>query len=232
MIALLFALLPLLDPAPPAPAFGNLPTDYVGLASEPGACSGPLSAKPVGVVGRFARDKLIAGWTDPPRVGGCDVEHSPKVVEVTLPSGRIGQLPGAPQKTEDVTDLVARRCVTRKALRPYASLALLSGPLEGFALDLHPGRSLVTARLIDTRKTPATVHLLGKIGARTLEVCDRTEMAEGHCPNPTHGDVRQVHLIDDHLVVTLGVGLADVCGQDDLVLKVFQLPAEVRRSLR
>ena len=231
MLGLLMLLLPLVAEPTAAPALHQIPAEYVGRATEPGACSGPLVDKGIGVSGRFA-DKLIVGWTEPPRIGGCDVVHVPVIKQVTLATGRMEPLAGAPQKTIAVADSVVSRCVTREALRPYHSLALLGGALEGLAVEITPGRSLVTARLIDARKSPATVHLLGKIGARTLEVCDRTEVAEGHCPNPTHGDIRQVTLVDDRLVITLGVGLADVCGQDDLVIKVFPLPAEVRRSLR
>jgi len=254
MLGLLLTLLSTLDVPTPAAAatlapptwISALPPAYLGNATTPGACTGPLPVDGWGVVARTSEPPtLIVRLTDDPRagrVGGCGTPWTTALHKLSAPPDlrliatltplTASSIAGA----EPVTDLTTHRCVTRKTLRPYASLTLLGGRLDGFAIELSPSRSIVTARLIDARKSsakaaPAVVHPLGKVGVRTLEWCDRTDVAEGHCPNPAHGEIRQAVLVGDQLVLTLALGFADICGQDDLIIRAFALPPAVVRSL-
>lgn len=250
VLGLLVMLLPWLELAEPPPvALAALPPGLVGRALEPGACARALTGDtPYGVIGRVPSrassertEALLVQASDASasgRVGGCPPDKESVRVHLAWPALRPIAAPPvsddaqAGDGLEPVPDRVSHRCVTRETLRPYASLALLDGPLAGFALELAPGRNSVSARLVDHRSPTVTTYGLGKIGARTLEWCDRTDVAEGHCPNPTHGAILHVALIDDHLVVTLALGRADLCGQDDLVFKALPLPVPIRRSLR
>ncbi len=261
MLGLLLTLLSTLDVpppeattslSPPAAVLAALPTDYIGNAAAPGACTGPLPAGGYGVVGlqQQARSAAQGRIAEPPtlfvrlaedpkagRVGGCGTPVPAVLHRVTAPpdlrlvAASEPVAPALPTTLEPLSDLTTHRCVTRETLRSYASLVLLGGPLAGFAIELSPSRSLVTARLLDARKSPAVVYPLGRVGVRTLEWCDRTDVAEGACPNPAHGEVRQAVLVGDQLVLTMALGFADVCGQDDLILRAFTLPPAVRRSL-
>jgi len=248
MLGLLLTLLSTLEvpatpsaSAPPA-LLSALPPAYVGNAGQPGACAGPLAPGGFGVVARIG-DQLMFRISDnldkpgsPGRVGGCGPAAPSQVHAFSLPDLRPDRSSAFAASTasvaESFADLVKVRCVTRKTLRLYASLVLLGGELEGFAIELSPSRSIVTARLFDARKTPAEVYPLGKIGVRTLEWCDRTDVADGHCPNPANGEVLQAVRVGDQLVLTLALGFGDICGQDDLILKSFPLPPTVRHSLR
>lgn len=243
MLGLLLTLLSTLEvPAaatPPPALLSALSAAYVGHANDPGACSGPLAAGGVGVVSRVGDALMIRVTEDPDkpaklgRLGGCGNAPAAAVRAFSLPDLRpiAANKAPAPDSATSIADLVATRCVSRKTLRSYASLVLLGGPLTGFAIELSPSRSIITARLFDARKTPAEVYPLGKVGVRTLEWCDVTDIADGHCPNPANGEVLQAVLVDDRLVLTFALGFGDICGQDDLVLASFPLPPAVRRSL-
>lgn len=235
MIALLALLLPLIVPDTNAPApaavLATLPREVAGRASDPGVCTTPRHS--FGIVGRAGADWVAWMGPDDGRVASCGEGPAPVLRRLAAGGFRgLAVLDAAPAELRPLTDLVAARCVNRETLRPYASLVVLGPPLAGFVIDLMPSRNVVHARLYDTRKSPAEVYPLGKIGVRTLEWCDRTDVADGHCPNPTHGEVRHVAVDDGELVITATLGFADVCGSDDLVVKSFPLPPAVRRALK
>lgn len=244
MVALLALLLPLVIPDPGAPSapptdapvatpavLAKLPADVAGRATGPGACTAPRST--YGIAARAGNDWIARMDPGEGRIGSCGQVPAPVLRRLAAGSFRsLAVLAAPPADARPLADLVAASCINRDTLRPYGSLVVLGPPLDGFVIDLAPSRNVVHARLYDARKTPAEVYPLGKIGVRTLEWCDRTDVAEGHCPNPTHGEVRHVAVADGELIITATLGFADVCGLDDLVVKSFPLPPAARRALK
>lgn len=233
-----------------AALLARVPAEVVGLARDVGACRRVDDG--YGVVGRASDGTLtfVGAGPEPDslgrkdRIGGCNMVPSYGLATAKIQGLRL--VPRADGVSGDVhalraralgegltpvANLVQASCVSRKTLRPVGGLAVLGGPLTGFVLDLVPSRNILTVKLVDARADKVETHVLGKTGVRTLEWCDRTDVAEGFCPNPAHGEVLHAALVEGQLVLTMAIGFADICGQDDLVVKAFPLPAKVMRSL-
>jgi hypothetical protein len=234
------------DPA----LLARVPAEVVGLARDVGACRRVDDG--YGVVGRGSDGTLtfVGAGPEPDslgrkdRIGGCNTVPSYGLATAKIQGLRL--VPRADGVSGDVhalraralgegltpvANLVQASCVSRKTLRPVGGLAVLGGPLAGFVLDLVPSRNILTVKLVDARADKVETHVLGKTGVRTLEWCDRTDVAEGFCPNPAHGEVLHAALVEGQLVLTMAIGFADICGQDDLVVKAFPLPAKLARGL-